>query len=293
MIIAFLLCSCLTLSAHPSTGIVVDARNNVYFVYWGGTWKLDARGSLSRVHVSDFHFLAIDRAGRFAATHIPDSLRITPDGSSPALFTFPESPATFHADGNLYIAVWVIGRMRVDRVTPDGKKTTFVDAPIDPRIARRPGRHEGGLIAIASGTKGLYVSDGASIWTIDSRGAITPFALTIAVPNCPTDLPAELPRPHIRSLTVDVNGDVFAAAIGCRAVLRIKASGQQTIALKAEAPWSPSGVAISDGTLYVMEYDNPLTEYPIDGRPRIRKITRDGAVSTLVVTDKGTQGPRR
>jgi hypothetical protein len=291
--LVFFVCSCLALSAHPSTGLVVDARSNVYFVYWGGTWKLDARGQLSRVDVSDFHFLAIDRAGRFARTRIPDAQRITSDGSSPALFTFAESPATFHTDGHLYFAVWIPGRIRVDRVTTDGKRGVLIDAPIDPRIARPPGRHEGGLIAIASGAKGLYVSDGASIWTIDSRGAMTPFALTIAVPNCPADLPAELPKPHIRSLAVDVNGDVFAAAIGCRAVLRIAASGRQTTVLRAESPWSPSGVVISDGALYVMEYDNPLTEYPVDGRPRIRKVARDGAVSTLAVMDKGVQGPRR
>jgi len=242
---------------------------------------------------SDFHFMAVDTVGRFTSARIPDSLRITPDGSSPVLFTFPESPATFHSDGNLYEIVWVIGRIRVEQVKPDGSKSVFADAGIDPRIARTPGRHEGGLIAIASGPRGLYVSDGASIWTIDTRGAITPFALAVAVPNCATDLPAELPRPHIRSLAVDPNGDVFAAAIGCRAIVRISATGQQTTVLKAEPPWSPSGVAISDGTLYVMEYDNPLTEYPVDGRPRIRKVTGDGKVTTLAVMEKGTRGPRR
>jgi hypothetical protein len=291
-ILYFIFC-CLYLSAHPSTGLVIDGRNNVYFIYWGGTWKLDSREQLSRVHSSDFHFMAIDTVGRFAAAHIQDSLRITPDGSSPVLFTFPESPATFHSDGNLYMTAWVVGRIRVEQVKPDGSKTVFADAPIDPRIARKPGRHEGGLIAIASGPKGLYVSDGASIWTIDSRGAITPLALTVAVPNCPADLPAELPKPHIRSLAIDTNGDVFAAAIGCRAILRITATGQQSTVLKAEPPWSPSGVVISGGTLYVMEYDNPVTEYPVDGRPRIRKVTRDGKVTTLAVMDKGTQGRRR
>ena len=95
-------------------------------------------------------------------------------------------------------------------------------------------------------------------------------------------------------MAVDTNGDVYAAAIGCRATVRITASGQVTTVLRAERPWSPSGVAISDGDLYVMEYDNPLTEYPADGRPRIRKRARDGKVSTLAVMDKGTQGnPRR
>ena len=43
-----------------------------------------------------------------------------------------------------------------------------------------------------------------------------------------------------------------------------------------------------------MEYGNPLAEYPADGRPRIRKMTRDGKVTTLALMDKGPQGnPRR
>src|SRR2546428_10735562 len=86
----FLLC-CLPLAAHPSTALVVDDRNNVYFGYWGGTWKLDSSGQLSRFYTSSFHFLALDTVGRFAGAHIADAVRITPDGSMPALFSFPES----------------------------------------------------------------------------------------------------------------------------------------------------------------------------------------------------------
>ena len=58
--------------------------------------------------------------------------------------------------------------------------------------------------------------------------------------------------------------------------------------LRAENPWSPSAVAVARGDLYVMEYDNTLAEYPADGRPRIRKLSRDGQVHTLVVVDKAT-----
>ena len=292
-IASFVLC-CLQLAAHPSTALVVDNRHNLYFGYWGGTWKLDPGGHLSRFHASDFHFMALDSVGRFSRARIAEALRITPDGSKPALFSFPESPATFHSDGDLYVVRWSIGRIRVERVRPDGSRSVFADAAIDPRIARTPGRHEGGLLAIASGPKGLYVSDGASIWTIDARGTVTPLALTIAVPNCPADLPAELPKPHFRSLSVDSNGDVYAAATGCRATVRITTSGQTTAVLRAESPWSPSGVAISSEGLYVMEFDNPLAEYPAEGRPRLREWTRDGKVTTLAVMDKGTQGnPRR
>jgi len=274
-------------AAHPGTAFVTDSQKNVYFAYWGGTWKLDPNGHLQKIHSNDFHFLALDTTGRFTNLKLPDTLRITPDGAVPALFSLPEYPATFHTDGSLYIAPWSIGRIRLERIKPDGSKSVFVDAIIDSRLARKPGKHEGGVLAIASGPNGfLFVSDGATIWTIDSSGVISSVAEKIVVPGCSSDLPAELPKPHIRSLAVDRTGNVYAAAIGCRAVLRITATGRTTTVLRAESPWSPSAVALANGDLYVMEFDNTLAEYPADGRPRIRKLTRDGQVTTPVVVEK-------
>ena len=274
-------------AAHPGTALVADTRNAVYFAYWGGTWRLDSSGHLERIHSNDFHFLAIDSTGRFANTALPDMLRVTPDGSTPAIFSFPESPATFHTDGSLYVAPWSIGRIRLERITPTGGKSLFVDTTIDPRLARTPGRHEGGVLAIASGPNGfLFVSDGASIWRIDARAVVSPVADRIVVPDCASDLPAELPKPHIRSLAVDTTGDVYAAAIGCCAVLRIRATGGITSVLRAETPWSPSAVALAHGDLYVLEFDNALAERPTDGRPRIRRLSRDGHVTMPVVVDK-------
>jgi hypothetical protein len=275
-----------TSAAHPPTALATDARGDVFFAYWGGTWRLSPDGQQSRIHANDYHFLSLDPVGRFAPDVIPDVLlRLTSKGARPALFSFPKFPATFHADGDLYLAPWSIGRIRVERMDPVGRRTVLADAPIDPRIARTPGRHEGGLIAIASGPKGLYVSDGASIWTVDTQGNVSPLALNVAVPGCATDLPAELPKPHMRALAVDAKGDVYAAATGCRATVKIAGSGQLSVVLRAETPWSPTGVAVGPGGVYVYEYDNTLAEYPIEGRPRIRQVGPGGAVKTLVVAD--------
>jgi hypothetical protein len=285
-ILLIVICSVAS-AAHPGTAFVIDNRDNVYFAYWGGTWKMDAKGHLEHIHSNDFHFLAIDMTGGFAKTKLPDILRITPDGSTPTLLSFPEYPATFHTDGFLYVAPWSIGRIRLERIKPDGSKSVFVDATIDPRLARKPGRHEGGVLAVASGPNGLlFVSDGASIWSVNSRGVVSSVAENIAVAGCPSDLPAELPKPHIRSLAVDTRGDVYAAAIGCRAVLRITASTGVTPVIRAENPWSPVAVAVANDSLYVMEFDNTLAEYPTDGRPRIRKLAPDGQVTTPVVAEK-------
>jgi hypothetical protein len=273
-------------SAHPGSALVIDQQTNVYFAYWGGTWKLDLTGKLTRIHSNDFHWLAIDLTGRFAKAETP-FLRITPHGAAPALFSFPNYPATFHTGGNLYLAPWVPGRIRLERMTPDGAQTRFVDVAISPNVARKSGRHEGGLLAIASGANQLlYVSDGASIWKISERGVISTLVENITVPDCPNDLPAELPKPHIRGLALGTDDDLFAAAIGCRCVLRITPSGKISVALRSEAPWSPCAVSVAKVDVYVMEYDNPLAEWPHEGRPRLRKLTADGRVTTLAVMEK-------
>ena len=281
---------CVSAAAHPGTALVIDQRNSVYFAYWGGTWKLDSKGHLERIHSNDLHYLAIDLTGGFANARVPDTLRVTADGSTPAIFSFPEYPATFHTDGSLYVAPWSIGRIRLERISPNGDKSVFVDAAIDPRVARKPGRHEGGVLALASGPNGyLYVSDGASIWKIDARGVVSPVAEGIVVPDCPSDLPAELPKPHIRSVAVDTTGDVYAAATGCRAVLQISPTGRVTPVLRADAPWTPSAVALAHGDLFVMEFDNALAERPTDGRPRIRKLARDGQVTVPVIVNRASR----
>jgi hypothetical protein len=50
--------------------------------------------------------------------------------------------------------------------------------------------------------------------------------------------------------------------------------------LKAESPWSPTGLALRGEDLYVAEWTNAHSEQH-DYRPRVRKVGRDGKV-TLV-----------
>lgn len=283
---------CVRLAAHPGTALVADPRGAVYFAYWGGTWKLTADHA-ERVSGNDLHFMAIDVPGRFAGAALPHTVAVRANSSAPVLFAFPEFPAVFHTDGALYLAPWSVGRIRLDRVTPDGRTARLVDAAIDPSIARPAGRHEGGVLAVASGARGLYVTDGASIWTVDSRGLITPLVKTLVVPNCASDLPAELPRPHIRSLAVAQNGDVYAAATGCRTMIRLSPAGQILATWRAERPWSPCAVTISGQDVYVMEYDNTLAERPADGRPRIRKIDQTGRAITMFVAERQAAGSRQ
>src|SRR4051812_40023813 len=57
-------------SAHPSSGIVVDQKGQVFFTANGGgtgaLWKIDAEGKLTRFHKGGWHWLALDEKGSYS-----------------------------------------------------------------------------------------------------------------------------------------------------------------------------------------------------------------------------------
>jgi len=88
--------------------------------------------------------------------------------------------------------------------------------------------------------------------------------------------------PGFQGLAVATNGTVYAAATGCRAVLRISPQRALDTLLRSERPWSPTSVAIHDVSLYVLEWTNPNDAPETGWRPRVRKIDADGRVTTSV-----------
>jgi hypothetical protein len=63
--------------------------------------------------------------------------------------------------------------------------------------------------------------------------------------------------------------------------MKISPDGKSGVVLDCEPPWSPTGVAVLRGEVYVLEYDD---ETPTEGRnwpPRVRKVDRKGQVTTL------------
>ena len=74
---------------------------------------------------------------------------------------------------------------------------------------------------------------------------------------------------------------VYAAATGCRRVVRIARDGKVEVVLKAERSWSPTAVAVHGGDVYVLEYTNANGGAADGWTPRVRKLARDGKVTTL------------
>jgi hypothetical protein len=85
---------------------------------------------------------------------------------------------------------------------------------------------------------------------------------------------------------VDAHGTVYAAATSCHRVLKIAPDGKVESVLRAERPWSPTGVAVHGGAVYVLEYTNANGGPDQGWLPRVRRLGRDGKVTTLATISR-------
>jgi sugar lactone lactonase YvrE len=285
-------------SAHPGSGIAVDSQGRVYFVETGNPdarfpgfiWEVDARGKLTPVHKTGGHWLTLDANGSFARSdlgawfqqrHTPWLQRAEAHDSGPALVQADGCPIVVNRDGNLYYASGESpeqgGGIQVTRLSPEGKLTLLV-----PNLSETA-RRLGGIKGLASGPDGsLYVAYPKAIQKITMDGRVTTLADPVVVSDCEKDVPAGEAEPFLRGLAVDSHGVVYVAATGCRCVVKVTPDGRVSTVLKAQRPWSPTGVAVRGGDIYVLEYTNPNSADRADWLPRVRKLDRDGKVTTLV-----------
>jgi hypothetical protein len=260
--------------AHPGSGIGVDRRGTVYFVDTGsGVWMIGAGGGLTRHPGPAFHWMAIDRAGRFANVRLPSTrdAEIRAAGTDPTLLLSSDFPIVIGGDGGLYFAEFS-DRLRIVRFMPDGARSVRATLPGAMRW----------INGIASGPHGaLYYTEDNAVRKVDARGAVSTVAANVTVPNC-VRIPGADP-PYLRGLSVDPTGNVFVAASGCGAVLKITPRGAVTVVLRTTAPWSPTDVATSPAGLHVLEYLHTVS-VPEDRRewlPRVRRVAPNGTVTTV------------
>jgi hypothetical protein len=123
-----------------------------------------------------------------------------------------------------------------------------------------------------------------AILKVTTNGTASTLIHAIAVPDCDQDLPPQVPDSQsafLRGLAVDARGTVYTAATGCRSVVKVSPDGQMSVVLRAERPWSPTGVAVNADEVYVLEYQHPNSPRREEWVPRVRKIAWDGSVTTL------------
>lgn len=274
--------------AHPGSGIVVDAQGRVYFSeagdpdahLSGAIWQIGAEGKLTRWHEGGAHWLTLDAKGSFAQSDLARwfAERRTPwlqrvDTPSAALVQADGQPIVMGGEGGLYYAK---GNMEIVRLAPDGRLT-----PIAPTLEART---LGGITGLAVGPNdSLYVACPSAVLEISTNGTVSTLVHPITVPDCDRDLAPDKPEPYVRGLAVDSHGTVYAAATGCRAVVKITSAGQVSVVLRAETPWSPTGIAVRGEEVYVLEYQHPNSPRREEWIPRVRKFGRDGSIRTLAI----------
>jgi hypothetical protein len=295
LVAAVLLLNC-TVSAHPGSGIIVDSQGNVFVGDINrGLLKFTPDGKVSVVLKVAGHWLALDSGKKFAqmdfqkSAHWPRWFKHRdPPGSDLALISDGGSPLVIHRDGNLYFVCgdekMIPGGLQIGRLSPEGKL-----ALVAPGVKARV-EELGGIKGMASGPDdSLYAVTPGAVLKVKLDGTFAIVRQGIAVPDCDRYLPPNTPpaqEPFLSGLTVSSRGDIYIAATGCRCVLKLNPDGQIATVLKAEAPWSPTGLALHDGELYIAEWTNPHSEQH-DYRPRVRKVGRDGKVTTVGTWPEG------
>ena len=274
---------------HPSAGIVADHQGNVFFSNMShGVLKIDPQGKVTTVSREGGHWLALDADGSFSKVDFQKSAhwprwfkRRTPDGARPALITDGGSPLIVASDGNLYYVCndegMIPGGLQLARLTPDGKETL-----VNPRLLRIA-EEMGGIRGLAIGPDGaFFLSYPKAVLRVARDGSYTTVLNPVVAPDCDKDPPTIQDAPRLRGLAVDAHSVIFVAATGCRCVLKITPDGKVITVLKAESPWSPCGVALHGDDLYVLEHVNSNSEGDEDWQPRVRRVGREGKVTTLV-----------
>ncbi len=273
-------------SAHPGSGIVVDKYGQVFFTDTGkGIWKIDVNGKLTFLPASKFHWMTIDSIGYFAESVKSFGQyfeRVTPKSTKPALIMCSDFPLVVGKDGNIYYANTRPSFAKIIKRTPDGKETVLASNKIFEFIS--------GIAVGADGS--LYITEASNansntIRKITMSGKVSIIATFVGKSG--NDLPLETVPSYCRGLTVDSRGSIYVAATGSRSVLKITPEGKVTTILQTTSPWTPTGVAVFHGEVYVLEWHD-VTPENLEVRiayiPRVRKIGQDGKVTTLATVSR-------
>ena len=275
-----------TASAHPGSGIVVDRNGQVYFTDTGkGVWKIDAQGKLTYIPASRFHWMTIDLSGYFAESQKNFGEyfeRVTLQSSKPTLIMSSDFPLVVNKDGNMYYADTRHGSAKIVRRTPDGKESVLASDKIFEFIS-----------GIAVGKDGsIYITEASNanantIRKITMNGTVSIIATFVG--KAANDLPLETVPSYCRGLAVDAKGFIYVAATGSRSILKISPQSIVSTLLQEPSPWTPTGVTLFNGEVYVLEWHD-VAASDLEVRtayiPRVRKIGSDGKITILATVSR-------
>ena len=280
---------------HPGSGILVDARGQVYFLDTGsGLWKMDPKGALTHISPLRNHWIAMDPRDRFTQSRLPtDPGRdwvITPAGANPTMLISTDFPLVIGQDGNLYYPSVRETNVRIFRLTPQGNPTAIATLPRS--VA---GTALGWINGLTTGPDGsFYYTENNAVRRISGHGEVTTVATVAPLSKGPA-IPGSDSRPYLRGLKVDNKGVVYVADAADARVLKITPDGKMSTILQLESPWAPTDVAVYGDIVYVLEFTHDAGDDRTTWMPRVRKITPDGKSSVIVTVDQmpGARPPKR
>lgn len=272
--------------AHPGSGILVDARGQVYFLDTGsGLWKIDTKGALTHISPLRNHWIAMDPNDRFTQARLPtDPGRdwvITAAGVNPTMLISTDFPLVIGRDGNLYYPSARETNVRIMRTVPGGGTSALVTLPRS--VA---GAALSWINGLTTGPEGsFYYTENNAVRRISARGEVTTVATIQPLTNRPA-IPGSESRPYLRGLKADSKGVVYVADAADARVLKITPDGKTTTILQLESPWAPTDVALFGDIVYVLEFTHDTGDDRTTWMPRVRKIKPDGKSAIIVTVDQ-------
>ncbi|HSU28693.1 MAG TPA: hypothetical protein VLJ68_09950 [Chitinophagaceae bacterium] len=273
-------------SAHPGSGIVIDKDGNIYFTDTGkGVWKIDKQNKLIYFPGSRFHWMAIDEAGNFSATGKSFGEyfeRATPLNTKPAVMTCSDFPFVVNHDGNIYYARTQPGAAAIIKRTPAGVETVFLADKVFEFVS-----------GITVGPdSALYITEASHGNANTIRKVTMNKKMSIIATfhgNEIRNIPYGSPAAYCRGLSVDATGNIYVAATGSRSILKITPQGIITTILQETGSWSPTGITLFKGEVYILEWHDVATSL-VDVReawiPRIQKIDSNGRLTTIATISR-------
>jgi hypothetical protein len=271
--------------AHPGSGIAVSQDGRIYFTDTGkGIWEISGDGKLTYLPSSRFHWMTLDPSDRYNSTagnFGGDFEAVQPAHSKFKLIQCSDFPLTCDSAGNVYYVDTRPAEAKIIRRTPDGKQSIVACNKIL--------QHAGGIAMGAQRT--LYISESSNaaantVTKVTMDGRISVMATYAGAPG--VECPLETLPAYCRGLDVNASGTVYVAATGSRAVLKISKQGTISTILQVQKPWSPTGIAVRKGIIYVLEWHDVNREN-LEVRtayiPRVRKL-EGSRVSTIATVSR-------
>jgi hypothetical protein len=287
-----------SLEAHPWGGLVIDNNGNVYFTFtcpivddhhYACVWKIDREGNMQQVLKSKYspsdlilsrspnrYILAAERSGQSPSYR--NLLWEIQSEATPQAFPVDNFSKAFHVQAYAVANDSSLIFAREDRLFELQKNALVNEIDLGRTINRI------NLVAInVHGT--LYIVADNALYKKSDAG----FELIAA--SLKDDNPEDIPfrgANILFDMCVDDSGNVFLAYYGNRRVLKVDPDGVISTVLVSERPWSPSGLDLYEGELYVLEstigdgawwkFWNREDDELI---PRVRKLGKDGTISTV------------